>query len=444
MRQPVAILLALLIAVTAPGTAVPTEPPPNADDIQKQIDALKKQKELLDAQKALTPDALQLADQMARAKAAKDFADAQKALAEAKKAEAEAQSAAFKATVGDVPASPYSGTIDVRPNTGEIEAALLAARAVREAAVTIDSTIRRSLTANGNIVVMAAADVPTFQSLIAYRAQVGIVRTALEDAIKKATPAPDPKQRITPIVGAAGTVLDAANKLLSFFRTDYIVGGVTVTLDDLLAVAEVANLLRQTRDGKAFVVTIPAIYNPKALSDPARFLVTDVRDLSLKKQEADGLTKAQDAVVDEFSKKANDEKDPIKKAALQKRADDAKALADGLRSASTLFNTWFGKLTVVDDKGTSALVTIVKEKTISDQLATGHFLVLKIQKAGGGYLVKKNMWTFFGGMPLYHMGGAAVSFVLFDGASGNVAVAGVVPVHGGFVKAGNVRATLQN
>ena len=51
---------------------------------------------------------------------------------------------------------------------------------------------------------------------------------------------------------------------------------------------------------------------------------------------------------------------------------------------------------------------------------------------------KKNLWTALGGMPLFHMGGAAVSYRLLNGTDGTVAAAGVVPVHGGYVKAGKL------
>jgi len=90
---------------------------------------LETQKGFDDARKALSPDASQLADQLAATKAAKDLADAQKALADAKKAQPKPQSAAFKATIGDVPASGYTGAVDVKPQRAEVEAALLATRA---------------------------------------------------------------------------------------------------------------------------------------------------------------------------------------------------------------------------------------------------------------------------------------------------------------------------
>ena len=58
-------------------------------------------------------------------------------------------------------------------------------------------------------------------------------------------------------------------------------------------------------------------------------------------------------------------------------------------------------------------------------------------------MTKKNLWcTLLGGAPLYHMGGASVSYALLDGTTGAVAAAGVVPIYGGYVKSTEVAATL--
>jgi hypothetical protein len=104
-----------------------------------------------------------------------------------------------------------------------------------------------------------------------------------------------------------------------------------------------------------------------------------------------------------------------------------------------VFDGWFGKISALDDKGTVPLVTVIRERSISDQLTNATLLIVKIQKAGGGYLIKKNMWTLFGGMPLYHMGGMTATYTLLDGKDGHMLAAGTVPIHGGFVKAGDLR-----
>lgn len=441
-------------------------PAPTPEELQKetelankQRDLAKAQKELIDAQNALaaaqraqTDQAAQLADQVSAANAAKDLATAQKAMAEAQKAKSEAQTAAFKASVGEVPTSGLTGAVTTGAQTGEIEAALLSAHAVREAAATIDALIRsRDLPDKTTIAVLAVSEIPSFQNLIAYQAQREIVRLALNNAIAASQGIPKPafikEAAGLPILGGAGLVLDSVSKLLSFFRSDYAVAGVTVEAGDLVAVTEIANLLAQKREVKGkvteYAVIVPAIYNAKAVADAGGFIITDVAKLSATRQVADSLAKRHDAEVEALAKAAADEKDPATKQQLQQDAGRRKGLADALRAATLMFDTWFSKLSTPDDKGVIALVTIAKEEAIHEQLEQGgKLLLVKVQKAGGGYFTKKNLWTLFGGMPLYHMGGAAVAYALIDGTTGRVGVSGVVPVYGGFVKSNQVRAEL--
>jgi hypothetical protein len=177
--------------------------------------------------------------------------------------------------------------------------------------------------------------------------------------------------------------------------------------------------------------------------DAGAFLVADITMLASLRQTADTLAKRHDSEVDELKANAEREKDAPKKQILQNDLARRKGLAEGLRGAMALFDTWFTKLTTPDDKGVVGLVTIAKERAIVDQLNNGgKLLAIKVQKAGGSFMTKKNLWTFFGGMPLYHMGGASVSYALMDGTTGQIGASGVVPVYGGFVKAGQLKDEL--
>ena len=69
-------------------------------------------------------------------------------------------------------------------------------------------------------------------------------------------------------------------------------------------------------------------------------------------------------------------------------------------------------------------------------------LTLQIDKSGGGYLTRSNIWTLFGGPRLYHMGGTVVSFTLLLPSTGEVLASGAVPVYGGFVKSSKVGKTI--
>lgn len=456
------ISTAILISILACAIGINTmadETTPTPEEIQKQIDGLKKQKDLLDAQKALIdaqkaladaqrnslPAATQAADIVTAAKNAKDVADAQKALADAQKAKSDAQLAAFKASIGDVPTSGLTGAVDLKGNAGELEAALLASKAVREASKSIAAAVREALPSKERIVALSASDMPTFQALVTYTTQVAIVRKGLDDAIEaaqKAIRTAGITAEAVPAFGMIGTVLDATNKLLSFFRTDFTVGGTTVALEDSLAVNEVANGLRDEVNKKSYLVTLPGVFNPDVLTDPAQFIVGDLTEVAIKRQLAADLASKVESDSAKLTAAIAKESTEQGKKPLQEKLGANKKAADALKTAAGLFDAWFGKLSTADDKGATMLATVVREKAVFKQLDGGHLLILKVQKAGGGFLVKKNLWTSLGSMPLYHMGGAAVSYTLLNGHTGYVESAGVVPIHGGFVKAGDLRAEL--
>jgi hypothetical protein len=420
------------------------------EELQKQIEIIDKQKELAKAQKeridaenalaaAQRADAAQLSEPVATANAARQ-------LAEARKAQSDAEAAALKAAIGEVPSTSLSGAVTAGTSTGDIEATLLAAKAVGDAAATIAGVLRERVPAGATIVAMAVSEIPAFQNHIAYQTQLGIVKLALE----KATSAPRGAAKeeavaeaaALPLAGA-GLVLDAANKLLSFFRSEYSVAGVSVEASDLIAVTAVAGRLAETKDGKTYKVIAPAIFNGKAVADAGAFLVADITGLAALREVADSGARKHDAEADARTKAAAAEQDPARKREMQDEAVHSKGRADALRAAMAIFDTWFAKLSTPDDKGVVGLVTIAKEKAIVDQLAGGgQLLAIKVVKAGGSYLTKRNLWTLLGGMPLYHMGGASVAFALLDGTTGRVTASGVVPVYGGFVKAGKLKAAL--
>ena len=74
-----------------------------------------------------------------------------------------------------------------------------------------------------------------------YDTEVALVEKARTDAVRASErPPAGPRPESVPVAGAAGFVLDATTRLLSFFRTDYTVAGIAVSLDDIIALNEVA------------------------------------------------------------------------------------------------------------------------------------------------------------------------------------------------------------
>ena len=57
--------------------------------------------------------------------------------------------------------------------------------------------------------------------------------------------------------------------------------------------------------------------------------------------------------------------------------------------------------------------------------------------------MKKNLLTALFKIPLYHMGGATITYLLLDGKEGKVLAGDIVPIYGGFVKSSDLKDDLQ-
>jgi hypothetical protein len=430
-------------------------------ELKEKIAAAKTTKELVEAEKALldakkaldeankAPDAAakELKDKIAAAKAAKELADAEKTLAESKKSQADAQLAAFKASLGEVPQAPYTGSVELKDKVGQTEAALLAARAVAEAAAILGDRIEElKLTGNRVVLVFPSSDLPTFNNLISFRVQTAIVKKAFDDAMKASDEMVaklPPLEAAVPPIAAVGTVLDSVNKLLGFFKTDYSVGGVDVTPDDMILAYETADALRTRM--KDWEIKLPSVYNPAALTDSGSEVITKLTNLSLSKETAASRVKLHASKADEIAQKASAAATPEAKQHLEKEAGKHRQIAEDLKRSILVFDSYFGKLMTLDEKSTvPPVVPLVKEATIQNAMAVVNtsVMLVKIHKMGGGYFTKKNLWTVFLGLPLYFMGGAAITFGMLDGLSGKVLASGVIPVYGGFVLARKLRTKL--
>ncbi len=380
--------------------------------------------------------------------AIKKEAEAKTAAAEARKAEAEASLAALKAQIGEIPSSGFTGDVKLEEGAGTVEAALLAAKAVETAAHRIVEALPKQ-EANKTVLLFSASEIPNFQAQIAYNAQVSLVENAFIEAQNTSNKAdvtapglPGTKREAVAAAGAIGLTLDAINKLVGFFRTDYTVGGVDFTLEDALLVHAVAGLVAGS--GKNLDVQLPAVYSPGALTDVVFKILNKIKSLSLLKLGAQTKASRHDEISAGFTEEAGKETNPQNKDDLLNKAKTHKDAADAWKATMGLYDSFISKLTTADDKGIAPLTNVIREGVVAESLLNGNLLLLvKLQKSGGAYYTKKNLFTFFGGMPFYHMGGVVTSFVLLDGKTGMVLVSGVVPIHGGFVKANDLPKRLK-
>ena len=432
------------------------EPKPNWEQIEKDALAEKKaldaKKLLIEAQKLLDaaqapvdPTKKSIDDKVAAANAAKALADAEKASADSKKAQADASLAALKAQIGDIPDSGFKGDVTLKDKAGVIEAALLSAKAVNVVSRKITEMITPERINAKTVLLLSASEIPNFQSLLSLRAQIQIVNGALnqssalsDQADKADSGKKDIQTESVPIVAAAGLALDALNKAIGFFRTDYTVGGIDVTAEDSMLVNSLPSSL--IARSPSVIVKLPALYNAQAVSSTfEKGIGLQLAGLTLLKTGLQSRVSHHEEVSAAHTEAAGKESDPEKKADVLKKANRHKVAADVLKAVINAYDAFYAKLVTADDKGVVALTNVIREEVLADALKEGALLLLvKVHKSGGAYYTKKSMWTFFGGMPFFNMGGVVGSFVLIDGTDGKVLASGVVPIHGGFVKANDL------
>jgi hypothetical protein len=360
---------------------------------------------------------------------AKALSDAQKAAADAQKAAIEAELAALKAQYSGFTASDYKGDVKLGASAGAAEAALLAAKAIDEAAERILSEVKSPL-GEKVAVILASSTGLSIQAALSYDAQKQAVEaayTAAEALSEQANKTVTPKAEVSVSgVATAGVLLEGLNKLFSYFRTDYEVTGVAVALSETALLQALAGKIlgSVTPPTPPRSVFLPQSFDLQA-TEAIQTILADVKTLSERRLKA-----VQAAEVHEKQTGTG--------------AEEHKKAAKALREAVAFDERLFVKLTSADDKGTIPIVQVARERTMRKELEAGA-LVLQatLHYQGGSQYTRKNMWTFFGARPYFHMGGTVVSYVLLEGKSGKVLASGLVPVHGGFVQATKVEKEVE-
>jgi tetratricopeptide (TPR) repeat protein len=446
----------------------------SGEDLQKQVERLKKEKDLLDAQKAKLDAEKALADaqkaldqakdssaqQLNELQKAKALADAQKqlvdsqkalqqaqnssgqkltelqtqkSLADAQKALANAETQATLARyIGDVKAGQYSGTVTMKDKAGTEEALLLGARAVKQGADKIAKAVKDKA---DKFYLFGAKEFPNFQRLLTFRFRKELIKKAFETAGITLRREELP---VTPGMVSAG--LDAFSKILGFFKTDYEIGGIDVKLDESLLIFSVAGRLAPKE------VLLPLTYEPSAQAGAVAALTNEMAELvRLRNQTADEVTRTKNLITD-FEKKAADPQNAANKDTLLARAAALKPRLDQLNGVIALYDSFASSLTTPEaNTGSIPLAILAQEFAIDTALkeTKAAVLLLRMDNSGGGYLLKKNLFTGLWAMPLYHMGGATVGYLLLSGPDGKVVAGDVYPIHGGFVRTDKIRCVLE-
>ena len=356
----------------------------------------------------------------------KDIADAAAALATAK------ANAKIAQEIGIVPAGTYSGAVSLEDKSGTVEALLLASRAVNEASADLVKRLNGAaggtgFSATSEIQVFAKTGFSNFERLTAYRLKRDLLLKAMQEARQRAANALDAVKTpgATPPAGAAlplvGAGLKALQDLLGFFKTDYEMQGVDVTLNESSVVYAVAGRLAML--DPAPKVRAPAVFEPSTVTAT---LVNELSGLSSVQSSLEDYTRQ----VTDALKTIDDAKPP--RPELKSELEGAKAQ---LLAAGIAYQDFMTSYSTAEANGTLPLAALARELGMETALKNDAAFVLLVglENTGGGYFKKKNLWSGLWGIPLYHMGGATLSYMLFK-SGGIVVAAGVMPYHGGFVR----------
>ncbi len=389
------------------------------------------------AQASLDPAEQANKDALADAKSAKE-------LAEAYKAEIDAEHAELKAKFGDIPASGISGGVKLGDKAGALETSLLATHAMMAAATKLADAIHALPFAAppARLLVFPTGEMPTFQTTAAFMAQKSALATGLQNAIRSAEDVRKLEGRIgIESLAAIGLGLDAATKLLGFFRSDFEVAGSELTADHLLLAEAAGGELRKRFDQDTQIF-LKSMFNPSAIVNVGTGLPAELQLLTaLRSKAATVLTDTEKHVATLEQDIAKTGDTPAERETKQRKTAmlaAARSALDKLKTATQACDTFLEKFLAPDER----TLAFIKEYEIwkASQEASSYVLIVKLHKAGGSQYIEKNLWTTFGKMPFKVMGGVIVSYSLFDGPSGALLQSGVIPVHGGYANVNEVGA----
>ncbi|HYE88552.1 MAG TPA: hypothetical protein VEA16_19455 [Vicinamibacterales bacterium] len=404
--------------------------------LNAQIEQLKAERELAAVKNPTTTPLAELQAQTALASAAQELANAQ-------------TNARIAQTIGTVSNASYTGAVELKDKAGMLEAKLLATKAIDQAATRIAGEVVSAaarLRKDKSEVTIVLAPGSSFRSperLAVYKFRV----ETLNRIFDRVLPAPKPGDRLegaiaVPAFASAG--LEAAGKLLSFFKTDYSVEGVDVSLDESAAMYAIAGAL-SAHEGVR--VKLPLVHLPEERAKATQQLIDDVTGLLTKRQRAAARATllAADArrAEAELAQAKPEDKADIQAELAGLQSDEAK-----LKEAISAYDAFVTSLTTpVGTPAREPIADLVADMALERALTVANgsspgLLLIRLEASGGGILLKKNLLTGLGAAPLYHMGGAAISYLFLHGASGEVIRGGTVAQHGGFTRSDNMQSAL--
>jgi hypothetical protein len=392
-----------------------------------------------------------LAKAKAQSEAKKAAADAEKAALESEKASIEAAAALKAAKNGTVtgPETKIDGTATVGTDGSKADGLLLSSAAALSAGRVIRDDLASVYTTPAYqkrpLVIVTSVDQLATGALTAFEAQRGYLGKELEKAQRRFQQIHDDRALLKMLSqkqkaagageGAARSFLatasaiseglNAASKIAGYFKTDYTFGALTIeTAPELYADGVVQAIRREPLPGD------PAVYATTYLT------IGETADLAAEIGElhAAAVEVGRDhdlAVAAAAALRALKLSDP-KAAEARMKAVEYEAFAAATAPLVEATNGFVNALFTATSDKPAPIVRIAQEREVHGRLSADSLALLVSGKPTAAYYTTKSLWTGIFGAPVHVMGGANVSYSLFDPKTGQVVTRGVAPVHGGY------------
>ncbi|MGO4552080.1 hypothetical protein AB4059_13410 [Lysobacter sp. 2RAF19] len=355
---------------------------------------------------------------------------AQEAAANAESAMITAQQKAFGAKYAVDGQTGIAGDVTLGVGTGKPEAIILVSRSALDSADTIYARLKPSIEARPNqslLVLTAPSDVEAPDAVL-FDIKVTLIENAFKLAQAKFKSASDQdpgtgKEEGKPgprMVGISklGAITGGLSKLGSYFLSNYTFQAIDSATYPAVSVADhIAGKAKQ--DFPTRLVQVSGHLLPrdaKLILEPLARL--DAQALEVASEQT--IATARAAKLREAGKELAAKRYEASDAVATKALEAYNALVDAVAADPKAANI------------TPLFARILRQKKVL--VATeANALVLSMDGASAAQLYsKKNLWTFFGGPPVYTTGASTISYALIDPASDGIIASGHVAVHGGY------------
>jgi len=393
------------------------------------------------------------AEEKAALATAKAKAELEKQIADLNKATLEAEKAALAVKYGGIPES-YKGDITLQTGAGKGETLLLATKALNTVSLIAAGEIKKL---DRDLIIVSMDNIPNFQNLVVFESQKAIFTAEYQTRVRNDVRDFGGAQPQS--LAAAGLALEAFNKVLGFFKTDFNVANVEITAETGMLITSLAGYLNAPASARS--VYIPSLHQPQMFNE-ANQIKSLISASAAQLDEANvrlGQFQERLRVVQSNITKLKATADDPKSTTAEKEAakasiENASPIAEKLNGAvkgwgefASGVQEWLKSLRTPNDKGIVPIFEIMKQSATKEQygITNGNqvgIVGVKLNNLVGSNYTKKNIVSSLGGMPFFMAAGAVASFTVFDGKTGKVLMSSVIPFHGGYVSASKIQETV--